>query len=156
MGATKLLILENSLGQKVRTFAAHSEFLNLVYINDTRRVEAYATLTKLDADKVSYKLIQKIEVKKMSADGLVLKNLGTIRPLTDSAVNSPSYELPEQQDEENLKEKIQKIQNALAKIKESKDSIAGNSDKEIGLNLGTNSDILGFSQEQWNNFFHPQ
>ena len=103
MGATKLLILENSLGQKVRTFAAHSEFLNLVYINDTRRVEAYATLTKLDADKVSYKLIQKIEVKKMSADGLVLKNLGTIRPLTDSAVNSPSYELPEQQDEENLK-----------------------------------------------------
>lgn len=103
MGATKLLILENSLGQKVRTFAANSEFLNLVYINDTRRVEAYATLTKLDAEKVSYKLLQKIEVKKMPADGVVLKNLGTIRALSDSAINSPSYELPEQQDEENLK-----------------------------------------------------
>ncbi len=103
MGATKLLILENSLGQKVRTFAANSEFLNLVYINDTRRVEAYATLTKLDADKVSYKLLQTIEIKKMPVDGMILKNLGTIRPLSDSAVNSPSYELPEQQDEENLK-----------------------------------------------------
>lgn len=102
MGATKLFILENSLGQKVRTFAAQSDSLNLVYINETRRVEAVASLAKLDADKVDYKLIQTIELKKMSENGLVLKNLGRIRPLSDAAINSPKYELPAENDEEQL------------------------------------------------------
>ena len=103
MGATKLFILENSLGQKVRTFAAQTDVLNLVYMNDTRRVEAYGSLEKLDAEKVDYKLIQAIQLSKMPTNGLVLKNLGTIRLLTDSAVNSPTYELPELHDDEQLK-----------------------------------------------------
>lgn len=55
--------------------------------------------------------------------------------------------------EAELKKQIEKLQNALAKIKEAKDGIAGNSDKEISLGLGTQTDILGFSQEQWNNFY---
>ena len=79
MGATKLYILENSLGQKVRTFAAQTDVLNLVYMNDTRRVEAYGSLDKLDSDKVDYKLIQAIQLSKMPTDGLVLKNLGKIK-----------------------------------------------------------------------------
>lgn len=108
MGATKLFILENSLGQKVRTFAAQSDSLNLVYINETRRVEAVASLAKLDADKVDYKLIQTIELKKMSENGLVLKNLGRIRPLSDSIVNSPKHELPDENDDEQLKVLLKK------------------------------------------------
>lgn len=102
MGASKLFILENKLGQKVRTFAVQSDTLNIVYLNETRRIEAFASLSKLDSEKVSYKLIQKIELKKMSQAGLEIKNLGHIRPLTESVINSPRYELPVENDEEKL------------------------------------------------------
>lgn len=103
MGATKLLILENSLGQKVRTFAAQGSTLNLVYMIETRRVEAVANLAALDAEKVEYKLLQTIEVSKITANGVSIKNLGSIRLLTADAVNSPTYELAEENDEETLK-----------------------------------------------------
>ena len=61
MGATKLLILENSLGQKIRTFAVDSESLHLVYILESRRVEAVADLSSLDKEGVEYQLLQKIK-----------------------------------------------------------------------------------------------
>ena len=109
MGATKLLILENSLGQKVRTFSVQTSSLNIVYIVSTRRVEAVADLSQLDADKIEYRLIQKIEADKISADGIVLQGFGKIRPLMDkSYTNSPTHELPEQNDEEQMKVLLKK------------------------------------------------
>ena len=110
MGTAKLLILENKMGQKVRTFSVESETLNIVYLKESRRIEAYATLADLDADKVEYKLIKKINLAKMDKeDAMMLEGLGSIRLYPAAqVVQSPSYELPQENDDEQLTVFIQK------------------------------------------------
>ena len=110
MGTAKLLILENKMGQKVRTFSVESEVLHIVYLKESRRIEAYATLADLDADKVEYKLIKKINLAKMDKeDSMILEGLGSIRLYPAAqVVQSPTYQLPEENDEEQLTVIIQK------------------------------------------------
>jgi outer membrane biosynthesis protein TonB len=108
MGATKYFILENRLGQKVRTFAAHTDTLNVVYLTDSRRVEAFSNLDSLKEEKIEYRLLQKIELNKLSEQGITIKDIGRIRPLSESAQNSPSYELPAESDEEILGDYLKK------------------------------------------------
>lgn len=110
MGTAKLLILENKMGQKVRTFNVESEVLHIVYLKESRRIEAYATLADLDADEVSYKLIKKINLAKMNKeDSMILEGLGSIRLYPAAQIiQSPSYELPEEKDDEQLTLFIQK------------------------------------------------
>lgn len=106
MGVTKLLILENTLGQKVRTIAVSGDSVNLVYLKNTRRIQAVNDhmIDHLDNEKIAYSLVQKIELKKMPQDGVTLKNLGRIRLLpSEGAVNSPTHLLPAENDEEQLK-----------------------------------------------------
>lgn len=103
MSEAKLLILENSLGQKVRTFAVCSESLNLVYLKESRRVEAFADLSLLDDNNVAYTLLRQIEVENMSEEGLQLQGLGRIRRLPSSGIqNSPTYTLPDEEDKKTL------------------------------------------------------
>ncbi len=103
MNAAKLLILENSLGQKVRTFAVQSDSLNLVYLKDSRRVEAFADLSKLNENNIDYTLLQQIEVGNMSEEGLLLQGLGRVRLLPSTGIqNSPTYVLPEEEDRKTL------------------------------------------------------
>lgn len=103
MNAAKLLILENSLGQKVRTFAVQSDSLNLVYLKDSRRVEAFADLSKLNENNIDYTLLQKIEVENMSEEGLLLQGLGRVRLLPSAGIiNSPTYVLPEEEEKKTL------------------------------------------------------
>lgn len=109
MGATKLLILENNLGQKVRTFSVQSSSLNIVYMMSTRRVEAVADLETLDAEKIEYRLIRALKAEQIGAEGVILEGFGRIRPLVEkSYVNSPTHELPAQNDEEELKVLLKK------------------------------------------------
>jgi TonB family protein len=110
MGTAKLLILENKMGQKVRTFSVESETLNIVYLKESRRIEAYATLTDLDAENVPYKLIKTINLAKMDKeDFLILEGLGCVRLYPAAQiVQSPSYSLPEENDDEKLNIFIQK------------------------------------------------
>lgn len=104
MGATKLFILENSLGQKVRTFAIHSDTFNLVYRPDNRRMEAVLNLKDLDSEKIDYRLIKFIDVKDVTTEGIELKGLGRVRTFKGiDSHNSPRYELPLEEDEEQLK-----------------------------------------------------
>lgn len=106
MNATKLLILENSLGQKVRTFAVQSDSVNLVYLKDTRRVEAFADLNALDDNKVDYTLLQTIEVGTLLQGAYEIQGLGRVRLYPATGVNeSPAHTLPE--DEEKLKPILQ-------------------------------------------------
>lgn len=56
MGATRRLILENKLGQKVRTYHVETGRLALIYRHDTRRVEIHADLEALK--DVSYDVIR--------------------------------------------------------------------------------------------------
>lgn len=106
MKQTKLLILENRLGQKVRTFAVGSEAFNLVYLTDSRRIEGVTNLQTLKDNNVDYRLLHKIELKKLTQEGVQLEDgLGRIRLVSEgeTITQSPIYGLPEEQDEENLK-----------------------------------------------------
>jgi len=108
MSAAKLLILENTLGQKVRTFAVHSDTLKLVYLKSTRRIEAFANLEELDQNGVEYTLLQEITLSELSEQGLELQGLGRVRMYPAEVRNSPTHALPEENDEEQLKTILQK------------------------------------------------
>ncbi|XGC82204.1 AgmX/PglI C-terminal domain-containing protein [Bdellovibrio bacteriovorus] len=108
MSAAKLLILENTLGQKVRTFAVQAEALNLVYLKDSRRVEAFASLNELDENKVNYTLLQQIQLSQLSEEGQLLQGLGRLRLYPVEVNNSPTYELREEEDEKTLTTLIKK------------------------------------------------
>jgi outer membrane biosynthesis protein TonB len=109
MSTARLLVLENKLGQKVRTLSVQSESMNIVYLKETRRVEAISDLSALDENEVEYQVLKKLDLKNLSEDGLSIGALGTIRLLADAnGITSPTYELPEQQDDEKLKTILQK------------------------------------------------
>lgn len=109
MNAAKLLILENSLGQKVRTFAVQSDSLSLVYLNDSRRVEAFANLDQLDEGKVSYTLLKHLQMNEISEEGFILQGLGRVRPSPASGItHSPIHSLREENDEQNLNANLKK------------------------------------------------
>jgi outer membrane biosynthesis protein TonB len=108
MGATKFLTLENSLGQKVRTFAVQNEDFNLVYVTATRRVEAIVNLKELENEKIDYRLLETIQLKKLSQDGIAIRGLGRIRPLDQDSKSSPAHILPEENDEELLQKYLKK------------------------------------------------
>ena len=103
MSTAKLVILENTLGQKVRTFAVNSETLNLVYLKDKRRIEACAQLQDLDNEGIEYSLVKKLKLSQISEDGVEIQGLGRLRLFSESAKNSPTYVLAEEQDDEKLK-----------------------------------------------------
>ncbi len=103
MGATKLLILENSLGQKVRTLAVHEDVFNLVYIQSNRRIEAVVDLADLKDEDIEFQLIKKIELNKIPQNGVAVKDFGRIKLLEEGSYsNSPTYMLPAEDDEVNL------------------------------------------------------
>ena len=55
-------------------------------------------------------------------------------------------------DKEKLKNDILLVENAIAKLKNAKNNPEGE-EKELDLGVSTDTDILGFSQEQWDRFF---
>lgn len=109
MSTAKLIVLENKMGQKVRTFAVDSESLNIVYLKDSRRIEALSNLQALEDNKIDYRLLQKIQISDMQADGVELEGLGRLRLASDStAASSPNYSLHDEKDEERLKVYLKK------------------------------------------------
>jgi TonB family protein len=108
MNTAKLLILENRMGQKVRTFAVDSQSMNLVYLKDQRRVEALANLKSLDEENVDYTLLKQFNVRDMEKDGFDIDGFGRIRAMPVDAINSPDYELPVEEDEKELKTILEK------------------------------------------------
>ncbi|WP_373999455.1 TonB family protein [Bdellovibrio bacteriovorus] len=109
MSAAKLLILENTMGQKVRTFAVQATTMNLVYLKESRRIEAFADLQALDDNKIAYTLLKQVDISELSEEGFELQGLGRLRAFPNAAVkNSPTHTLPEENDEEQLKTILQK------------------------------------------------
>lgn len=104
----RLLILENRLGQKVRTFAVDSKNMNIVYLEDQRRVEALADLKTLDDNNVAYTLLKKVDISTMSERGTALTGLGHIRLATAESVESPEYQLTAETDDKDLKYILEK------------------------------------------------
>lgn len=108
MSAVKMLILENRLGQKVRTFAVDSDAFNLVYLKDSRRIEGFSSLETLHENNIDYSLIRQIQISEVTEEGLELQGLGHLRPQSSTAIQSPIYALPPEKDEEQLKNILHK------------------------------------------------
>jgi TonB family protein len=104
----RLLILENRLGQKVRTFAVDSKNMNIVFLKDSRRVEAISDLKSLDDNDIEYTLLKKIDITTMSERGLTLTDLGHIRLATAEHTEAPSHALADETDDQELKVILQK------------------------------------------------
>lgn len=103
MSTAKKLILENRLGQKVRSFAVNSSSLNVVYLTESRRIEAVADLNTLKDADIEFQLIKKVEISEITEKGVTLTGLGRLRLAgTDKVVNSPVYSLPEEEDKEKM------------------------------------------------------
>lgn len=62
------------------------------------------------------------------------------------------FNLLSDEDKAKLENDIAIVENALAKLRNAKDNPDGDK-KEIDLGISGNTDILGFTQEQWDNFF---
>lgn len=105
---TQLLILENTLGQKVRTFAVDSRSMNIVFLKDQRRVEAVADLSSLEENELEYTLLKTLDIKDLGAKAVSITGLGQIRLMDEKAINSPDYQLTEEQDEQELKTILEK------------------------------------------------
>lgn len=100
MSTAKLLILENRLGQKVRTFAADSELLNIVYLQKNRRIEIIPNLQTLEDQKISYQLLRCMPLSEVANQAVTIEGLGQLR-LAEAKLSSasPTYNLPEERDE---------------------------------------------------------
>jgi TonB family protein len=108
MNTAKLLILENRLGQKVRTFAVDSRAMNIVFLKDQRRIEAIANLQSLDDNDIEYTLLQKIDIASLDKKAFQLEGLGQLRLMDAEAVNSPEHILTKEQDDKELKTILEK------------------------------------------------
>lgn len=102
MSTAKLLILENQLGQKVRTFSVEGDSLNIVYLTEQRRVEAFSTLASLEENKIDYKLLSSLNISDLGDEGLQLQGIGAVKSASGKYINSPTYLLPEAKDDEDL------------------------------------------------------
>ncbi|HEY8269516.1 MAG TPA: AgmX/PglI C-terminal domain-containing protein [Pseudobdellovibrionaceae bacterium] len=105
---TQLLILENTLGQKVRTFAVDSRSLNIVYLKDQRRIDAVANLKTLEDRDLEYILLKTFEVKDLDSKALKLQGLGQLRMMDVNAVDSPDHQLAPEKDKKELKVILEK------------------------------------------------
>lgn len=104
----KLLILENRLGQKVRTFAVASKKMNVVYLKEQRRIEALANLNELNENDIEYTLLKTLDISAMGDKGAALNGLGHIRLAHSEMSNSPEYHLQQENDDQELKAILEK------------------------------------------------
>lgn len=100
----KKLVLENNYGQRVRSFYVEADASNLIYRQDTRRVELHSDLAALDDAGISYEVIKKINVTSLEKKNLEIKDLGLLRLARENETTplSPTYELPQEEDKEQI------------------------------------------------------
>ena len=97
------IILENKLGERVRTFQVEGDSLTLIYRLDTRRIEGHSDLSHLDDQEIDYQIVEEVSAKSLAKKSMNLKGLGLIRlAVEDEIAASPTYELPVETDDEQL------------------------------------------------------
>lgn len=111
----------------------------------------YLSATKEERQKLQEKFNQE-ELKHQEAfyneQINLLENM-----LNDVDFEGIDYSLLSEEDEEKLRVQIEAIKNAIAKLKAAKNGEEDEGAKEIDLGISANVDVLGFSQDQWDNFF---
>ncbi|WP_339836410.1 phage tail tape measure protein [uncultured Flavobacterium sp.] len=73
--------------------------------------------------------------------------------LSGKDIDGIQFNLLTEEQKDKLAEDLEKIMSAIAKIKAAKEGKDNDSSKEIDLGLGGQTDVLGFTQDQWDKFF---
>lgn len=103
MGATRRLILENSMGQKVRAYRLDAERFFLIFRHDTRRVEVQSELESLDEAGIGYDILEAAYASTLEDRSIEMPGHGRLRMAKDEeTLNPASYELDDEGDSEKL------------------------------------------------------
>ncbi|MFN7729714.1 MAG: TonB family protein [Bdellovibrio sp.] len=107
------LILENKLGQKVRAFQVESNLgqaeMHVIYRLDNRRVEILSDLSGLNDSQIDYQILKTVTMSTLTKGSVSLTGLGRLRMAEElEKINTPSYELAVEDDEEQLKNVMKK------------------------------------------------
>lgn len=108
MSTARRLVLENKLGQRVRTFVVEGDEIHLIYRHDNRRIEAGADLTALDENGIQYEILKTFNANKVSASGFEIVGGGRVRLTQDEEKQSPTYELNPDNDNQKLQTTLKK------------------------------------------------
>lgn len=102
MGAGKL-VLENSRGEVVRTFAVEGKKeLALIYRQDTRRVDVAipAELRRMRSEKIPFEILKEASLDSIKRRGHVLANGGKFRWLSEVEKTAALVTIPEDSEEQ--------------------------------------------------------
>jgi hypothetical protein len=102
MGQVKY-VLENKNGQVTRVFSLENESLNLIYREDTRRVEAHADLEALKEQEIPFQVLLATKRSQIDKKGVEVNGVGTLRVITETEKFSPNYTLEQDNSEEKFK-----------------------------------------------------
>jgi hypothetical protein len=103
MKAVRRFILENKMGQKIRSMRIESEEAYLIYRYDTRRVELASDLSPLDEAGVEYECLKATTVSILEKSPLILPEFGRLRIAEDNEeLKENVYSLPTEDDKERF------------------------------------------------------
>ena len=109
MGSVKRLILENKMGQKIRSMRVPGEQAHVIYRLDTRRIELVSDLDLLSEANVEFDLIKSITVSQLSKGPIPLPQIGYLHIATENETLAQSaFSLPEEDDTEKLNTLLKK------------------------------------------------
>lgn len=96
------LVLENQLGQRVRTFAVEGDEMTLIQRLDSGRVEAHCDLSALDEKQIPYTILKTVKPHSVSLKGLQVAGLGRLRLAAVDDQYAPTHELAKEEDQQKL------------------------------------------------------
>lgn len=104
MGAVRRLILENSLGQRIRAYRAEDGLTYLVYRHDLRRVQLEAGLAALDAQDIAYDVIHTVDAAHLGNKVLNIPGGGALRLAKENeSLDLSDYSLENDKSEDKIK-----------------------------------------------------
>lgn len=123
-------------------------------LRETAFLEEMASLSLSEEEKEKRK--KEFQERELQMEEAMLKEQINLlnKMIDDVNFEGIDFSLLSPEDEEKLRIQIEAIRNAIAKLQAAKNGdVEENSKKELDLGLGGETDILGFTQDQWDKFF---
>lgn len=123
-------------------------------LRETAFLEEMASLSLSEEEKEKRK--KEFQERELQMEEAMLKEQINLlnKMIDDVNFEGIDFSLLSPEDEEKLRIQIEAIQNAIAKLKSAKNGdVEENSKKELDLGIGGETDVLGFTQDQWDKFF---
>lgn len=103
MTAVKRLILENSMGQKIRSLRTQSEQAHLIYRADSRRVELVSDLSILDEQEIEYTVLKSTTISSLEKAPVAISGIGRLHLAEENEILAENvYTLPQEDDNEKM------------------------------------------------------